>query len=473
MKFKNKRSKLINVKQQIILMIAVFVAVQTGFAQNVKIVEPGNETLSAAVNSAETGDVLQLTGGGVYTITSSSTFGKITFPLTIQVEPGADEKAILRLGDGASTSKKYYFFEINDGAALTLKGMEIHGLLDGNVVAASMVLFDARPNPSEARIGNFVFENCVFHDFKDYIIHGMKDAYARGLIQDSVFIDNVVVYNAKHFLQYKHVSLHHLEMSNSTIYDMQGMALKIGKIGYRCVLESPGKPYVPITDETITPTGFIDHCTMNNLGDIHGHIQIDEAYHTLNITNCIFSNQQEFNQPPVYLNDAVVDTAIIISNTCFWNTAGFNGVDKSVYIFRDTLMINPDYKSVTIPDFSLPEDSHLLTFANDGSAIGDPKWKSYITSAPNFIQNESLLLTCFPNPVKDRLTIEFDIKRKYHVSVKIFNIFGNEVETVLNQAVTAGNHTVFWQATNKKPGIYFCTIQAGNYTETKRILLQD
>ena len=58
---------------------------------------------------------------------------------------------------------------------------------------------------------------------------------------------------------------------------MSGMALKIGKIGYRCVLENPTKPYIPVTDETITPTGFIDHCTLNNLGDIHGHMDFLEA----------------------------------------------------------------------------------------------------------------------------------------------------------------------------------------------------
>lgn len=471
MKINNKILELIRIKQQIVLIISFFVAAQSGISQNIKVVEPGDGNLSAAISAADSSDVLQLKGGAIYTITSVSTFGKITFPLTIQVEPGASEKAILRLGEGASTSKKYYFFEINDGAALTLKGLDIHGLLDGNVVAASMVLFDARPNPSEARIGNFVFENCIFHDFKDNIIHGMKDDYARGLIQDSVFIDNVVVYNAKHFLQYKHVSLHHLEMTNSTIYDLQGMALKIGKIGYRCVLEHPGKPYVPVTDETITPTGFIDHCTMNNLGDIHGHVQIDEAYHTLKISNSIISNQQEFNQPPVYLNEAVVDSAIIFSNTCFWNTAGFNNTNKLVYIFQDTILMDPDYKNPTEPDFSLPEDSPLLTFSNDNSAIGDPKWKFYITSVANFIQNESLSLNCFPNPFSENLKINYSLKHRNSVSVKIYNLMGTEIKTLINRTEIAGNHTITWNAKNLQSGIYFCKIKSGNFSEIERIVL--
>ncbi len=307
--------------KNIIISITLFVVWSVNAkTQIIKHVSPGKGTLEQAIQKATSNDILELTSGGKYTISDdASGFGQIKFPITIKVEDGAQEKAVLCLDDNASTSKKYYFFEINDGAALSLEGLDIHGLLDNAAVAASMLIFDARPNPSIARIGNFHFNNCIFHDFKDYIIHGMKEEYARGLIQDTVFIDGVTVYNAKHFLQYKHVSLHHLEMTNSTVYNLNGMALKIGKIGYRCVLENPNKPYIPITDETITPTGFIDHCTLNNLGDIHGHIQIDNAFHTLNFTNCIISHQQQFDQPPIYLNEPMCDTAGVIKNTCFWD----------------------------------------------------------------------------------------------------------------------------------------------------------
>ncbi len=188
-------------------------------AQKITAVAPGEGTLEEAIINADTNDILQLTGGGLYTLSSSSSsFGKIGIPVSIQVEPGASENAILQAGPDASRSKKYYFFVADSGAALTLKGLEIHGLLNDTALDASLVLFDARPDPSNARFGNFRFEDCIFHDFTNNVVHGMKDAYARGSIQDSVFIDNVIVYNSKHFLQYKHVSLKHLEMTNSTIY---------------------------------------------------------------------------------------------------------------------------------------------------------------------------------------------------------------------------------------------------------------
>lgn len=132
-------------------------------------------------------------------------------------------------------------------------------------------------------------------------------------------------------------------------------------------------------------------------------------------------------------------------------------------------MMNPDFKNATEPDFSLPEGSGLLSFANDNSAIGDPGWKFHITSVANFIDSESLSLTCYPNPFSENLKIEYVLKIKNSVSVKIYNILGNEIETLINQTKTAGSHSIIWNAKNKQSGIYFCTIKSGNYSETKKL----
>lgn len=341
-------------------------------------VMPGEGTLEAAIAAAAAGDVLRLTGGAEYQLSAgSTTFGLIDRPLALEVEPGATSHAVIRLSGNPSTSK-IYFFKVTDGASLTLRGLDIYGLHGGSPFAASMIVFDARPAPSDARIGTFVFENCVFHDFVDYIVHGMKDDWARGAIQEAVLIDNVVVFNAKHFLQYKHVSLRRLEMMNSTVYNLQGMAVKIGKIGYRCVLETPGKPYVPVSDETITPTGFIDRCTFDNLGDTHGHIQVDDAYHLLRISNCIISHQQQYLQPAVYFLQPTIDPTVQIENTVFWDVGPPNsevgGEDWIGYEFEETATMDLHYANAAGGDYTLPSSSPLFTLGNDGGPVGDPRW---------------------------------------------------------------------------------------------------
>ncbi len=160
--------------------------------------------------------------------------------------------------------------------------------------------------------------------------------------------------------------------------DLNGMALKIGKIGYRCVLENSSKPYIPISDETITPTGFIDHCTLDDQGDIHGHIQVDDAYDMLTISNCIISNQQQYDQPPIYFTDPYIDTAVTVQNTCFWKVGPPNsdvgGSNWTGYVFQDTIFRDPEYRDDINGDFSIPWRSELLSSGTDGGAIGDPRW---------------------------------------------------------------------------------------------------
>lgn len=465
------------IQRNLILILCIVIAPLQG--QRMLQVAPGEGTLEAALAAAQPGDEFQLIPGGIYSLSGeASAFGTIRFPVTIGVEPGTGEKAILQLGPRPAPIK--YFFIISDGAALTLRGLEIHGLLDDTLAVSSMMVFDARPDPSQGRIGNFRFEDCLFHDFIDNIVHGMKDDWARGLIQDSVFIHKVTVYNAKHFLQYKHVSLRHLEMTNTTVFRMQGMALKIGKIGYRCVLENPNKPYIPITDETITPTGFIDHCTLDDLGDIHGHIQVDDAFHLLNITNCIISHQQQFDQPPVFFTDPRTALCVSIRNTCFWEVGPPNtdvgGTQWIGYEFLDTTFADPEFLDQAAGNFSLPDRSELLTAATDGGQVGDLRWGTYPTTGVEGSKEspvmQSVLLQNFPNPFQGSTTFTYRVEAHEFVSIRLYTVTGEEIALLVNEVKAPGTHTVTWDARHTGKGLYICRMQSGTRSAFRKIIRQ-
>jgi hypothetical protein len=445
-------------------------------AQTIVDVLPGNSTLENAIKSYNSGDILQLTGGGEYTLsTSVSTFGIIDKPLTIRVKEGSTQKAIIKLASNAPTNKKYYYFTMKDGGSLTLKGLDISGIAQDTAVAGSMILFDARPTPINTRFKNFHFVNCDFHDFMDYIVNGMKDDYARGSQMDSIFVNGVTVYNANHFLEIKHVSLHHLEMSNSTVYNMRGMAVKIGKIGYRCVLLHPNQPYIPLSDSTITPTGFIDHCTMNNLGDIHGHIQVDNAFHTMIVSNCLITNQQQFNQPAIYFLTPYIIPAVIIKNTCFWKCAPPNsyvgGTQWIGYQFQDSMTLDPHYKNASIGDFTLPLNSPLLKAGTDGGPIGDLRWTATSTSVQNIQNSMNTISENYPNPFQSSTTITFTTNKEAVVSIDIFNASGIKIETLINENRLPGTFSVRWDAKNWTGGIYFYQLKTGEKVETKKMIL--
>ena len=112
--------RLILISFMIILFAASFSFAQTN-------VPPGNGTLQEAIKVASAGDVLQLVGGAEYTDDSTS-IALLDKAITIQVESGATQKAIVRLGESVP-SGSYYFFMIMNSASLTLKGIEFSGLV--------------------------------------------------------------------------------------------------------------------------------------------------------------------------------------------------------------------------------------------------------------------------------------------------------------------------------------------------------
>ncbi|MBK7499775.1 MAG: T9SS type A sorting domain-containing protein [Ignavibacteriales bacterium] len=77
----------------------------------------------------------------------------------------------------------------------------------------------------------------------------------------------------------------------------------------------------------------------------------------------------------------------------------------------------------------------------------------------------------YPNPFNPNTTISFSIPQKSDVSVKIYDILGNEVTTLVNETREAGRYNVNFNASNYSSGVYFYTIKAGNFNETKKMTL--
>jgi PKD repeat protein len=82
-----------------------------------------------------------------------------------------------------------------------------------------------------------------------------------------------------------------------------------------------------------------------------------------------------------------------------------------------------------------------------------------------------MLYQNFPNPFNPTTTIAFSMPEKGHVRLTVFNVAGELVETLVNREMEAGIHTYTWNAVNVSSGVYFYRLQAGNFVETKKMLL--
>jgi len=77
----------------------------------------------------------------------------------------------------------------------------------------------------------------------------------------------------------------------------------------------------------------------------------------------------------------------------------------------------------------------------------------------------------YPNPFNPSTRIKFQIADKEFVSLKIFDLLGKEVETLVNEEKSAGEYEVQFNADHLTSGIYIYKLDAGNFSQTKKMLL--
>jgi hypothetical protein len=77
----------------------------------------------------------------------------------------------------------------------------------------------------------------------------------------------------------------------------------------------------------------------------------------------------------------------------------------------------------------------------------------------------------YPNPFNPATTISFSLPSKSFVTLKIYDLLGREVTTLVSENLPAGNYTRQWNATGIPSGVYFYRLRAGNYIKTKKLAL--
>ena len=85
--------------------------------------------------------------------------------------------------------------------------------------------------------------------------------------------------------------------------------------------------------------------------------------------------------------------------------------------------------------------------------------------------NDYRLEQNYPNPFNPTTKIEFNIPKSGFVSLKIYNILGNEITTLINEEKSAGGYRVDFDASKLPSGVYFYTLNAGSFSQTRKMLL--
>lgn len=94
-----------------------------------------------------------------------------------------------------------------------------------------------------------------------------------------------------------------------------------------------------------------------------------------------------------------------------------------------------------------------------------------VSNTNSLIPSEFELGQNYPNPFNPTTKINFSIPTASNVTLKVYDALGKEVSSVVNEFKPAGNYTADFTANNLNSGVYFYTLNAGNFTATKKLML--
>jgi Zinc carboxypeptidase/Secretion system C-terminal sorting domain len=94
-----------------------------------------------------------------------------------------------------------------------------------------------------------------------------------------------------------------------------------------------------------------------------------------------------------------------------------------------------------------------------------------ISKNGNDIPSEYNLYQNYPNPFNPATTINYDLPNSGFVKLAVYNVLGKEIAVLVNEKQSAGKYVVQWDASSYPSGVYFYRIIAGDFTETKKMVM--
>ena len=120
---------------------------------------------------------------------------------------------------------------------------------------------------------------------------------------------------------------------------------------------------------------------------------------------------------------------------------------------------------------ALPRQSSLITIEM-APELSLPGFSTVANTPEKLFPEHIQLLQNYPNPFNPETTIRFNLPKSDHVTLKIYNLAGQEIETLVDATRSAGEHQAKWHAEGLANGIYFYQLEAGKFSKTKKLILQ-
>lgn len=314
-------------------------------------VAPSQNSLAKAVQSAQVGDVIELSAEGEYLLDNGFEINKY---LRIQSEPNLKSKPIIRYN---GTKSKASIFTIADGGILELDGIAFNDeAFDGKAAAATAI------SPASTMRGHYsaYINNCEFYNFQEGSFSPFKAV--KGTYADTLLFTNCLFRDmsgdaislAAEKADDGRYSAEYVEVKNCAFYKVLGYAVDLYRGG---------------SDESTTgPAIVVDHCVLEDVNNKERGSGM-RLYGVQNITvkNTSFSNTGR-GGASIRFDETHWDK-IAVTNCNVYNSGRVSSFWGRV-ITGPMFNTKPVYKSIAGYNFLLQPASPLTTKATDGNAVG-------------------------------------------------------------------------------------------------------
>ena len=247
--------------------------------------------------------------------------------------------------------------------------------------------------------------------------------------------------------------------------------------------------WTPLTQQILQDTLLIYHNDSNLTNPYKVSLIGDSHPNAL-----LFFDAAIYNYGDIDVNIPRIDTTLYVHN--------YGTIPDSVYTSIIYQMVNPDSSlELTPAAFEIgPKDSVGITFTiyppqinRTGFNIYKPKividsrfsigtthfekiMQFHLVGTTGLDEEINTPLSFnlsqnYPNPFNPSTRIQYAIDSRQFVSLKVYDILGKEVATLVNEEKSVGTYEQNWNAANLPSGVYFYHLQAGDYVETKKMVL--
>lgn len=166
----------------------------------------------------------------------------------------------------------------------------------------------------------------------------------------------------------------------------------------------------------------------------------------------------------------------------FYYSVGFLGSIPAIFTSQNEGATWNKVSVDGLPPVNLSSSSSVLAATSANLFLYDFKSSTSVASVYKFanpvsgvegktVPLEFQLSQNYPNPFNPNTTINWQLAASSFVTLKVYDVLGNEAATLINNELEAGSHSVNFDASHLSSGIYFYTLKTGSFIQTNKMLL--